>query len=77
MDLFGLNNIMEYIKKIKYIYNDLEYGIKLYTYLKDNYIKIYIDDNELYIPIVLNNDVKASHIKLYKNDIIYALAYEI
>ena len=68
---------MEYIKKIKYIYNDLEYGIKLYTYLKDNYIKIYIDDNELYIPIVLNNDVKASHIKLYKNDIIYALAYEI
>lgn len=71
------NNIMEYYKKIKYMYNNVEYEIKLYTYLENNYIKIYINNTELYIPLVINNDYKASHIKIYKNNQIYALAYHI
>ena len=68
---------MEYHKKIKYIYNNNEYEIKLYTYLENNYIKIYIDNIELYIPLVANNDYKASHIKIYNNKQIYVLTYHI
>lgn len=68
---------MEYHKKLKYIYNDTEYEIKLYTYLRDNFIKICVDDIELYIPLVSKNDYNASHIKICKGMQIYALAYHI
>lgn len=68
---------MEYHKKLKYIYNDTEYEIKLYTYLRDNFIKICVDNIELYIPLVAKNDYNASHIKICKDMQIYALAYHI
>ena len=69
---------MEYNKKIKYIYVDQEYSINLYTNIDiDNYIKIYIDNTELIIPLVEINDEKASHIRIYKDNRIYAWAFSL
>lgn len=69
---------MEYNKNIKYIWNNNEYNIKLYTNLNiNNYLKIYVDNNELFIPLVENNSNKASHIKIYKNNKIYSLAFSL